>query len=67
MARQRQRPADADDPVRRSKFTGAPRMIEVVGYWDDERQEMVRYTPEEKEEIRRKHQKLLDVKRRQMT
>ena len=42
-------------------------MIEVVGYWDDEKQEMVRYTPEEQEEIRRKHRKLLDVKRRQMT
>ena len=67
MARQRQRPADADDPVRRSKFTGDPRMIEVVGYWDDEKQEMVRYTPEEQEEISRKRRKLLDVKRQQMT
>lgn len=61
------KPPDIDDPVRRSKFTGDPRMIEVVGYWDEEKQELVRFTPEEAEAERKKHLELLAVKRRQMT
>ena len=59
------KPSDADVPVRRDKFTGDPRSISVIGYWDEETQKPVFYTPEEVEAVKKRHRELLDVKRRQ--
>ena len=59
------KPIDADAPVRRDKFTGDARDITVIGYWDEETQKLVRYTPEEVEAVKKRHRKMLAVKRRQ--
>ena len=56
---------DADVAVRRDKFTGDPRTISVIGYWDHEKKKLVRYTPEEAAAVRQRHRDLLAVKRRQ--
>ena len=58
-------PPDANDPVRRNRFTGSTDDMRVIGVWDAATQQAILFTPEEQKESDRRHREACKLKERQ--